>query len=72
MGNIDSVPIVSQTKSLVQVVGGDTKRARETQYNFIRGCPLVSQLVSAGQFVVLRDREAAELTQIYFLKGFIS
>ncbi|CAG0902615.1 unnamed protein product [Darwinula stevensoni] len=39
MGNIDSVPILSQYKSLVQVITGDAEGARETQENFIHTNP---------------------------------
>ena len=46
MGNTDSVPIVSQIKSLVQVASGDAEAAKETQENFIRLAPVVSQVNS--------------------------
>ena len=36
MGNADSVPVVSQTKSLVQAISGDAEGARKTQENFAR------------------------------------
>lgn len=39
MGNVDSVPLVSQLKSLVQVIGGDADGAKKTQENFSQGCP---------------------------------
>ena len=44
MGNIDSIPIVSQIKSLVQVIGGDAIGAKRTQENFARHAPIVSQV----------------------------
>lgn len=47
MGNIDSIPVVSQVKSLVQVVSGDDNGAKSTQENFLRTGPIVSQGYSA-------------------------
>ena len=47
MGNIDSIPVVSQAKSLVQVVSGDDNGAKRTQENFLRTGPIASQAYSA-------------------------
>ena len=46
MGNTDSIPIVSQVKSLVQVIGGDENGALKTQENFIRTAPIAAQINS--------------------------
>ncbi|KAF6206765.1 hypothetical protein GE061_018001 [Apolygus lucorum] len=43
----DSMPIVSQLKSLVQVIGGDADGARRTQENFLNTAAVVSQIKSA-------------------------
>ena len=47
MGNTDSIPLVSQVKSLVQVISGDEEGALETQKNFIRTGIIASQINSA-------------------------
>ena len=31
MGNTNSIPVISQVKSLVQVIGGDAEGAKKTQ-----------------------------------------
>ena len=68
MGNTDSVPVVSQAKSVVQLVCGDTEAAAQTQKNFARGCPGVSQIVSVGQLIA-GDTDGALETQKYCVKG---
>ena len=68
MGNADSVPVVSQTKSLVQAISGDTEGARRTQENFSRQCPVVSQARSLVE-VSMGDPDAAAETQKQFVKG---
>jgi len=46
MGNIDSIPGISQVKSLVQVIDGDEDGARETQENFVKqGLPMVTEAI---------------------------
>ena len=55
--NVDSVPVVSQTKSLVQAISGDTEGARKTQENFSRQCPVVSQTRSLVE-VSMGDTDA--------------
>ena len=42
MGNINAVPVVSQVKSLVQVIQGDEEAARKTQEEFIRTAPVAA------------------------------
>ena len=68
MGNADSIPVVSQTKSLVQVTFGDAEGARRTQENFSRQCPVVSQVRSTVE-AVTGDLKGARETQIQFIKG---
>ena len=47
MGNTDSIPVISQVKSLVQVASGDELGAKTTQQNFLRTGPIASQVYSA-------------------------
>ncbi len=44
MGSINSVPVISQIKSLIQVIGGDAEGARKTQNEFIRKGIIASQV----------------------------
>ena len=67
MGNVESIPVVSQAKSGVQVLCGDTEGARETQKNFCDTCPVLSQGKSAYQWYC-GDSEAALATQKKFGK----
>ena len=53
MGSINSVPVVSQVKSLVQVVAGDETGAKETQEEFARTAIIVSQLNSLGHAIAV-------------------
>lgn len=62
MGNINAVPVVSQTKSLVQVISGDQPGALATQIDFSRQCPIVSQVNSAIQ-AAMGDMEEAKKIQ---------
>ena len=69
MGNVlDVCPVVSQVKSLVQVIGGDEEGARLTQENFSRQLPVVSQVRSLVE-VATGDVEAARETQRQFGEG---
>lgn len=47
MGGVNSIPVVSQAKSGVQLVFGDTDGAAETQKDFLQQCPGVSQVCIA-------------------------
>ena len=67
MGNVDSIPVVSQVKSLGQVIGGDATGARRTQENFADNCPLVPQTKSFVQ-VCAGDVDGARKTQEAFVK----
>ena len=65
---MDTLPVVSQTKSLVQVISGDAEGARRTQENFSTQCPVVSQARSLVE-VSMGDADAALKTQQKFGKG---
>ena len=45
----DYLPIVSQLKSAIQAICGDTKGARKTQDNFTKSFPLISQFRAARE-----------------------
>ncbi|CAG8550978.1 3860_t:CDS:1 [Ambispora gerdemannii] len=64
MGNTDSFPLLSQTKSAVQGLCGDSKGAWDTQINFSKGCLIVSQVRSAIEYIK-GDSKAAKETQLY-------
>ena len=68
MANVDSKPVLSQLKSLGQAITGDMKGAKETQENFSKRCPVISQLRSAVEATALRNTEAARETQKHFLE----
>lgn len=44
MGSVNSIPIVSQIKSFVQWIFGDSDGAKKTQEDFVQECPIVSQV----------------------------
>jgi len=68
MGNIDSVPVVSQVKSLTQEIAGDPAGALATQQHFAYNntFPVVSQIASLGYYIDGKPEEAKDL-QIKFL-----
>jgi len=68
MGNTDSIPVISQAKSAVQAIAGDTDGAWKTQENFLRGCPIVSQGTSLVQ-AMSGDEQGAINTQMYFVNN---
>eukprot|EP00697_Spironema_sp_BW2_P013720 gnl/Spiro4/3962_TR1973_c0_g2_i1.p1 gnl/Spiro4/3962_TR1973_c0_g2~~gnl/Spiro4/3962_TR1973_c0_g2_i1.p1 ORF type:complete len:532 (-),score=96.42 gnl/Spiro4/3962_TR1973_c0_g2_i1:100-1581(-) len=68
MGAVDSIPVVSQLKSLVQVSFGDAEGARNTQITFSRRCPIVSQSRSLAELIMGRP-DHARATQIEFVHG---
>ena len=61
MGNTDSVPVVSQVKSLVQAIAGDMEGAKKTQEQFLRTGLVASQVNSA---VVAIQGDHAEARKI--------
>ena len=54
MGNTDSIPVVSQVKSLVQVIAGDEEAAKRTQENFIRTGIIASQVCFIILFILFK------------------
>ena len=58
----DAFPIVSQAKSFVQWISGNSEGAKRTQENFSRQCPFISQARSAVE-AISGDPEAALETQ---------
>ncbi|GMS96339.1 hypothetical protein PENTCL1PPCAC_18514 [Pristionchus entomophagus] len=57
MGNTNTLPVISQTKSLVQLATGDKEGARATQEKFFHECPIVAQATSAVEYAIDRDVE---------------
>lgn len=72
MGNTDSIPVVSQTKSFVQWVGGDAAGALATQKNFAYNntFPVISQIASAGQLNGNCKQIITVLQQIIKIPGY--
>ena len=62
------MPVISQVKSGVQAIAGDTKGAKETQESFLDTCPVVSQGKSFIHWCA-GDTKAARKTQVKFVKG---
>ena len=62
---MDSLPVLSQLKSLFQAATGDMDGALKTQENFSRRCPVISQARSAVEFAT-GDTEGARETQVEF------
>lgn len=63
MGNVNSLPIVSQVKSLVQAISGDAAGAKKTQEDFLETGVIVSQVYSAG-LAINGDAEKAKKVQV--------
>ncbi|XP_071961555.1 uncharacterized protein [Antedon mediterranea] len=68
MGSTDSIPIVSQIKSLIQVISGDKEGAKRTQEHFLHTFPVLSQITSAVQ-AIEGDSEGAKETQEEFAES---
>ena len=68
MGNIDSIPILSQTKALVQVISGDEDGAAETMNNFAETGIIASQFTSLAH-AIDGDMDEARRVQERFGKG---
>eukprot|EP00918_Siedleckia_nematoides_P022843 GHVU01049170.1.p1 GENE.GHVU01049170.1~~GHVU01049170.1.p1 ORF type:complete len:193 (+),score=11.48 GHVU01049170.1:266-844(+) len=68
---MDSVPVLSQLRSLYQYVRGDQPGALETQIGFSRKCMVVSQIRSAVEWMK-GDAETARETQVLFCKVWIA
>jgi len=63
---MDGMPGISQFKSLMHLLRGDVKGAKETQVNFSKTCLVVSQCRSLVE-LSRGDREAALQTQVFQL-----
>lgn len=63
MGNTDSIPVVSQVKSLTQFAFGNATAARETQNNFLYNntFPITSQIASLGYAIAGENDKALDL-----------
>ncbi|CAF1595839.1 unnamed protein product, partial [Didymodactylos carnosus] len=68
MGNTDSLPVISQAKSVVQLIAGNSEGAARTHKNFVKGCPVLLQAVAFGALTQGKIGFAKE-SQIYFLKN---
>lgn len=68
MGGVNSIPVISQVKSLVLLVSNQSDEARKVQEDFSKGCPIVSQVRSAVE-AISGNSEAAKETQETFAKG---
>ena len=67
----DGLPILSQVKSLVQVIGGDAEGARKTQENFVNRVPVVAQVKSAVH-AIMGDMNEARRVQEEFAANAIA
>ena len=65
MGQINSIPVVSQIKSLVQVISGDEVGARKTQEEFARKGIIVSQ-VSINKILYLWKLELMVVNMFFW------
>lgn len=68
MGNVNSVPILSQCKSAIEAMSGDLEAASKTQEEFSKKCIVISQLRSAVE-ASMGDMNAALETQKEFASG---
>ena len=66
MGNINAIPVISQVKSLVQVIGGNAKGAKETQESFLRTAPLFSEVNTIIHLANGNVDEAKKIQKEYF------
>lgn len=48
---MDWIPVVSQVKSMVQLIAGDAEGAAKTQENFVNQCPIISQVKTVSHLV---------------------
>ena len=60
---MDAIPIFSQSKSLIQAICGQREQAKQTQKNFSRQCPIISQGRSFIEWSIYKDSTAAAETQ---------
>jgi len=72
--SVDWLPVVSQCRSVMQALAGDSLGALRTQERFSQMCPLVSQCRSLAESM-MGDNAAArrtQLEQLKMLRGLIS
>ena len=63
MGNTDSIPVVSQVKSLVLVIAGQIEEAEEVQKKFVRTGIIASQINSLHCSVAGDNAEALKIQE---------
>ena len=61
MGSINSIPVISQAKSLFQVIVGDEKGAQKTQEEFLRTGIIASQINSLVHSINGNNAEALKI-----------
>lgn len=66
----DGIPLISQGKSLIQVISGDAEGAKRTQENFTKQMPIISQARSTVE-KVMGNFEDAQKTEEQFITGFV-
>ena len=57
----DWFPVISQIKSLVQLVCGEKEEAEKTQINFLRQCPVISQTLALALLSLGCKKEAEKV-----------
>lgn len=68
MGNTDSIPVVSQVKSLVLVIGGQPEEAKEVQENFVRTGIIASQINSLRYSIEVGSMDYFTLLLLLFMQ----
>eukprot|EP01084_Bolivina_argentea_P137575 242298_1 len=63
----DTIPLISQIKSLLQLLFGQTSESLETQINFVDATPILSQLKSLYELFIDYSPIQAYKTQKRFL-----
>ena len=63
MGVLNSTPIVSQIKSLIQIIYGDDDGARKTQEDFLRTWWVVSQIDLLVRSIKKDNKEVLKIQQ---------
>ena len=68
MGNTDSIPVVSQVKSLVLVIGGQPEEAKEVQEKFVRTGIIASQINSLRYSIEVGSMDYFTLLLLLFMQ----
>ncbi|KAK3289610.1 hypothetical protein CYMTET_2968 [Cymbomonas tetramitiformis] len=63
---MDATPILSQAKSALQWLSGNSAGARQTQENFLTYCPGVSQMCSLAHLALGEGEEASRIQRQFF------